>query len=94
MKENRDHGSHFEERLLDELKTVVTQRATEAELSTGMGSNSPGRRRGPRLAFGAAAVCAAAAAMLVVNSGGGDTPQAFAVEQLANRACRRPCRPG
>jgi hypothetical protein len=81
MKENRDPGSHFEEGLLNELKTVVAQRATEEELSTAASSSSLGRRRAPRLAFGAAAVCAAAAAMLVLNSGGGDTPKAFAVAQ-------------
>lgn len=80
MKENRDRGSHFEERLLDELKTVVAQRAAEEELSTESGMPSPGWRRGPRLAFGAAAVGAAAVAMLVFNSGSSDTPKAFAVE--------------
>ncbi|HET7120518.1 MAG TPA: hypothetical protein VFI17_04610 [Solirubrobacterales bacterium] len=80
MNENRDHGSDFEERLLDELKAVVAQRAAEQDLSTEVGMPSPRGRRGPRLAFGAAAVCAATVAMLVLNSGSGDTPEAFAVE--------------
>ena len=31
MKENRDHDSDFEERLLDELKTLVAQRGAEQE---------------------------------------------------------------
>ncbi|HEX3041624.1 MAG TPA: hypothetical protein VHP56_05995 [Solirubrobacterales bacterium] len=84
MKENRDHHSHFEEKLLDELKTVVAQRAAEQELATEAPTPSPGWRRGPRLAFGAAAVCAAAAAVLVFNSGGGHTQKAFAVEQQAS----------
>ena len=80
MKEKRDHGSHFEERLLDELKTVVAQRAAEQEQAAEAGMHSPGWRRTPRLAFGGAAVLAAAAAMLVFNSGSSDTSKAFAVE--------------
>ena len=82
MKENRDRdrGSHFEERLLDELKTVVAQRAAEQEHSTEAPTPSPGRRRALRLAFGATAVCAAAAAVLVLNSGSDSTSKAFAVE--------------
>lgn len=81
MKETRDHHSHFEEKLLDELKIVVAQRAAEQELATEAPTPSPGWRPGPRLAFGAAAVCAAAAAVLVFNSGSGHTQKAFAVEQ-------------
>jgi len=81
MKENRDHGSNFEERLLSELKTVVAQRAAEQELSTEAATRSPGWQRAPRLAFGAAAVCAAAAAVLVFNSGSDHASKAFAVEQ-------------
>ncbi|MFL5832982.1 MAG: hypothetical protein ACJ76B_03250 [Solirubrobacterales bacterium] len=80
MSEKRKHDSHFEERLLDELKTVVAQRAAEQELANEIGTHASGWQRGPRLAFGAAAVCAAAAAMLVFNSGSGDTSKAFAVE--------------
>jgi hypothetical protein len=80
MKENRDHDSRFEERLLDELKTVVAQRAAEQESATESGTRLPGWGRGPRLAFGGAAVFAAAAALLVFNSGGDHASKAFAVE--------------
>lgn len=80
MKENRDQESNFEERLLEELKAVVAQRAAEQEPAAETGSASPGRRSAPRLAFGAAAVCAAAAAVLVFNSGGDNASRAFAVE--------------
>ena len=82
MKEDRkDHGN-FEERLLDELKTVVARQSAEQEASVETATRSPiWRRRAPQLAGGAAAVFAAAAAVLVFNSGGGNTPKAFAVEQ-------------
>ena len=81
MKQNRNHGSNFEERLLDELKTVVAQRGAEQEVPTGTEARPPASRRAPRLAVGAVAVLAAAAALLVFNSGGGNTPKAFAVER-------------
>lgn len=80
MKENRKPGSNFEERLLDELKSVVSQRGTEQEVSAESAAHSPGWRRAPRLALGALAVLAAAAAVLVFNSGGSNTPKAFAVQ--------------
>lgn len=80
MNENREHESRFEEKLLDELKTVVAQRAAEQEPAAEGRAASFGRRTGPRLAFGATAVCAAAAAMLVFSSGSSDTSKAFAVE--------------
>lgn len=80
MNENRKDESRFEEKLLDELKTVVAQRAAEQEPVAEGRTSSFGRRPGPRLAFGATAVCAAAAAMLVFNFGSNDTSQAFAVE--------------
>lgn len=79
MKQKQDLGG-FEERLLEELKTVVAERAAEQKLAAGTGTPPPHRRRGPRLAFAAAAVCAAAIAMLILNSGSTDTPRAFAVE--------------
>lgn len=79
MRENRKHGSNFEEKLLDELKTVVARRGAEQEVSTGSAPRSPGRRRAPRLALAAAGL-AAAAAVLVFSSGGGNTSKAFAVE--------------
>ncbi len=80
MKENRDRDDNFEERLLDELKTVVTQRSAEQELSTEPAAPSPHRRRAPRLALGTAAVVAAAAGVLVFNSGSDNASRAFAVE--------------
>ncbi|HET7416818.1 MAG TPA: hypothetical protein VFJ61_04220 [Solirubrobacterales bacterium] len=80
MKENRNQESRFEERLLDELKNVVAQRAEEREQPLEAATHSTVRRQAPRLALGAVAVCAAAAAMLVFNSGGDNAPKAFAVE--------------
>jgi hypothetical protein len=80
MREKRDHEGNFEERLLDELKTVVAQRAAEQEPAAASGTASHGWRSAPRLAFGAAAVCAAAAAVLAFNSGGDNASKAFAVE--------------
>jgi hypothetical protein len=76
VKENRN----FEERLLDELKTVVAQRGAEQEISTEGAARSPAWRRAPRLAVGAGAVLTAAAAVLVFNSGSDNTSKAFAVE--------------
>lgn len=82
MKENREQGRNFEEKLLDELKGVVARQGAEQVASAETATHSPiWRRRTPQLAGGAAAVFAAAAAVLVFNSGGGNTPRAFAVEQ-------------
>lgn len=78
MSNQRGPKDSFEQRLLDELKEVVAQRADEQAGEEAM--PSPARRRAPRLAFGLAAVIAAAATLLVFNSGGGNTPRAFAVE--------------
>jgi hypothetical protein len=80
VKEDRKRGSNFEERLLDELKTVVAQRGAEQELSTESSAPTPAWRRGPRLAVGTSVVLAAAGAVLVFNSGSGSTSKAFAVE--------------
>lgn len=80
MKDHRDQGSNFEERLLEKLKTVVAQRAAEQELATETGERSAGWGRAPRLALGGAAVLAAAAAVLAFNSGGDNASKAFAVE--------------
>jgi hypothetical protein len=82
VKENRDHGSNFEERLLDELKAVVAERgaapaAPEAKLAE---AATPAWWRGPRLALGVGIALAVAAAVLVFNSGSDDTSKAFAVE--------------
>jgi hypothetical protein len=80
VKENRRHGSNFEERLLDELKAVVAQRGAGQEGSTESAARSPGWRRAPRLAVGAVAVLAAGAALLAFDSGSDKTSKAFAVE--------------
>jgi len=80
VKEKRNHGSNFEEKLLDELKTVVAQQGAEQEVPTDSAPRSPGWRRAPRLVVGAVAVLAAAAAVLVFNSGSSNTSKAFAVE--------------
>jgi hypothetical protein len=80
VKEHRKPGGNFEERLLDELKSVVSRRDAEQEVSAESASPAPGRRRAPRPALGVLAVLAAAAAVLVFNSGSGNTPKAFAVE--------------
>jgi hypothetical protein len=80
VKQNRDHDSNFQERLLDELKTVVAQRGAEPEVSTQTVPRSPGWRPASQLTIGAGAVLAAAAAFLVFNSGSDNTSKAFAVE--------------
>lgn len=80
MKENRKYGSNFEERLLDDLKTVVSQRSAEEEAVTESPRYSPVRRRAPRLALGATAVVATAATVLAFNSGSDNASKAFAVE--------------
>lgn len=77
---NRDQGSNFEERLLDELKTIVAQRGAEQETSAETAAHSPAWRHAPRLALGSAAGVAAAAAVLVFSSGSDNTSKAFAVE--------------
>jgi hypothetical protein len=80
VKENRSKGSNFEERLLDELKAVVTQRGAEQVASAETAAHSSAWRRAPRLALGAVAVLGAAVAVLVLSSGSSDTSKAFAVE--------------
>jgi hypothetical protein len=81
----------FEEKLLEELKGVVAQQATEEEATEAEPSRpSPLRRRAPRLAFAAAAVVAIAVAVVIVSSGGGGTSAAFAVEPLDNGGVRIP----
>jgi hypothetical protein len=79
MRNDQDQGSRFEERLLNELKTTVAQRAEEKPVAEPE-AHTPGWRPPPRLAFGATAVCAAAAAILTFNSGSDHTSKAFAVE--------------
>jgi len=80
VKENRNQDSNFEERLLDELKTVVARQGAEQAASTEVVTRPPAWRRAPRPAIGAAVVLAAAAAVLVINSGSDNTSKAFAVE--------------
>ena len=78
MKEDRNDGSNFEERLLQQLKAVVAQRGAEQEDATESAEHSSGWRRAARPAVVAAGVLAAAAAVLVFNSGGNNPPPAFA----------------
>jgi hypothetical protein len=82
VKENRDHGRNFEERLLDELKAVVAERgaAQAASEAKSVGAVAPAWRRRPRLALGAGVALAVAAAVLVFDSGSDNTSKAFAVE--------------
>jgi hypothetical protein len=79
VNQHRD-SQRFEQRLLDELKTVVAKRDAEQAESLRTATHTPGWRRAPRLALAGAAVLVAAVAMLVFNSGGDNPPQAFAVE--------------
>jgi hypothetical protein len=74
--------SGFEERLLAELKAVVTDRAAAAARMEADDHDvaKPGWcRLGPRLAFGAGVALAAVAAALVVSAGGSHPSKAFAV---------------
>jgi hypothetical protein len=80
VKENRRHGSNFEERLLDELKAVVAQRGADPDNATESAAPAPGRQRAPQLAFAVVAVLAVGAALLVLDSGSEKTSKAFAVE--------------
>lgn len=83
MKGNRDRDKSFEQKLLDELKTVVAERGKEQAAATGASTRPSAWRRAPRLALAAMTVLAAAAAVLLFNSGGDNTPKAFAVEPQA-----------
>jgi hypothetical protein len=83
VKQNRDTDSDFEQRLLDELKTVVAERGAKQAIATEGATSTPVWRRAPRLFLGAVAVLAAAAAVLVFSSGGDNPPRAFAVEPQA-----------
>lgn len=80
MKQKRDTDSGFEQRLLDELRTVVAERGAQQATATEGATPRAAWRRAPRLALGAVAVLAAAAAVLIFNSGGDNAPRAFAVE--------------
>ena len=73
----------FEQRLLVRLKAVVAERgaaAAAAEAAGGQAATPAWRRRGPRLALGAATAVAAVALALIVSAGGDNPPAAFAVE--------------
>src|SRR5437763_7837626 len=72
---SRPVPGRFEERLLSELKRVVTERTADAATNTAPAS----RRSRPRLAFaGAVAVAGGAAVVAVAVASGGGTP-AYAV---------------
>jgi len=73
----------FEQRLLVQLQAVVAERGV-AEAGPEATAVTPARRRGPRLALGAAAGLAAVAAALIVSAGGDSTPAAYAVEPQDN----------
>ncbi|HET7574877.1 MAG TPA: hypothetical protein VFJ99_07155 [Solirubrobacterales bacterium] len=83
MRTNRDSGSDFEQRLLDELKAVIAERGAEGADPSETVAPRLARRRAQRLALAAVAVIAAAAAVLAFSSGGGSTPRAFAIEPQA-----------
>jgi hypothetical protein len=71
----------FEQRLLARLKAVVAERGAAATEAAEAQVASPSwRRRGPRLALGAATALAAVAVALIVSAGGDNPPAAFAVE--------------
>ncbi len=71
----------FEQRLLARLKAVVAERgAASAEAAEAQVAPPAWRRRGPRLALGAATALAAVAVALIVSAGGDNPPRAFAVE--------------
>ncbi len=80
MNDNRKDRTDFEQRLLDELKNVVSQGAVDETASTETAPHVSGWRRPPRLAAGAGAALAIAAGVLVIGSGSGNTSEAFAVE--------------
>jgi hypothetical protein len=80
VKQDRDSEGNFEQRLLDELGAVVTERGAEQAAANEGTTPTPAWRRAPRLALGVVAILAAAALVLVFNSGGDNTPRAFAVE--------------
>jgi hypothetical protein len=77
--ENND----FEERLLIQLRGVVSERATAAQAEEAPAPTATPylRRRGPRLAIGGGVALAAVTAALVVSAGGDNAPAAYAVEQ-------------
>ena len=72
------------------LPDDATLKARRAALVDAVGPGGPGprpatawRRRGPRLALGAAMALAAVAVALIVSAGGDNTSAAFAVEPQA-----------
>jgi hypothetical protein len=72
----------FEQRLLARLRAVVAERGAAAAAAEGAAAPA-WRRRGPRLAMGAATAVAAIAVALIVSAGGDNTSRAFAVEPQA-----------
>ncbi len=83
MSKEQKPPADFEQRLLVRLKEVVAERGAEAAATEPAGPQAARpswRRRGPRLALGAAAALAAVAVALIVSAGGDSTPAAFAVE--------------
>ncbi len=83
MSQEQKPNPDFEQRLLARLKAVVAERGTAAaatEAAEAQVASPSWRRRGPRLALGAATALAAVAVALIVSAGGDNPPAAFAVE--------------
>jgi hypothetical protein len=85
MTTNRDHLGGFEERLLDELKSVVAQR--RAEQSAARPARAPlGRRRRVVVVASAGALAIAAAVGLPLFGGSSTAPPASAAFELTTNA--------
>jgi hypothetical protein len=67
--------TQFEDRLLAELREVVSTQSASGELAV------PRRRRAPRLLLGGAATAAVAATVLLAVAGGDGTAPAFALDR-------------
>ncbi|HET6998759.1 MAG TPA: hypothetical protein VFI03_09225 [Solirubrobacterales bacterium] len=81
MSQEQKPNPDFEQRLLARLKAVVAERGAAATEAAEAQVASPSwRRRGPRLALGAAVALGAIVVALIVSAGGDNTSQAFAVE--------------
>ena len=83
MSQEQRPTPNFEQRLLDQLKAIVADRAAAAprqEAADAATSTPAWRRRRPRLALGAAIALAGVTAALIAGAGGDNPSKAFAVE--------------